>query len=1089
MKQFVAFFLLAALSLFGQTPTAEMVGLITDPTGGVVPGAKVEVVNVNTGARWETTSNASGYYTVQALPPGSYQIAVTKEGFRPVTRTGLNLVVAQSARLDFKLQVGAVTESVQVTGAAPLLESQTAALGQVVQTRTINDLPLNGRNYLELAKLTAGVMEPSRGDRTAGSGGFVANGVRAQLTNYNLDGADNNSRIVDIQNLSYAVIQPSIDALQEFKIETNNYSAEYGYSAGAVVNATIKSGSNRFHGDTFEFLRNDHLDARDFFLAPNAQKQRHQRNQFGATLGGPIVKNKTFFFFSWERTAENLGLALVTTLPTPAQRTGNFVGQRTIFDPATVRPNPNGSGFVRSPFPGNIIPADRIDSISAKLTAMLPAPISAGLANNFVSSPSQTDRIHRLDTRGDQNISDNDKLFARFSYLSRSFLNPGPFPPPLIGATSQEQNLKSTAGHSATVGETHIFSPALLNEFHVGYSRIYDLRGDAVSGPFLGPQLGFKGIPPAAGVSGLPGISISGYTNLGERDFVPNGKVAEVVQFKDDVSWIRGTHAFKFGGQYEWVRSFYNISGSARGIFTFSPVFTQDPQNRAATGNAFADFLLGVPEDANISVPSVGDVRQRYIALFAQDNWKATPRITLNLGVRWEVWTPRFERHDQQTNFIPGLNKFIFPNNKNPGGIPASLVTDIPSGIGNRTLVRQYNNNFAPRVGVAYQLTQRTVLRAGGGIFYASPMFPGVGATPPGNPPFFLTSDYPTDQVNPNVTFASGFPADALAIKTVNPLTAAFRSFDPNFKPAYVAKWNFGLQQEAHQFLFEANYVGTKGTHLPLFYDLNQPLAGPGTVNSRRPIPGIGSMSYTTPIDDSNYNSLEARVERRYANGLSLLVSYTYSKTIDDGGEQLIGDLMLRNVLNVKGERSLALFDVRHRLVFSYLYDLPFGQGKQFRIANPALNAVLGNWQINGVTTIRSGQPFTPLLGFSTANTGNARPDRIGNGNLPSGLRTVQHWFDTGAFVAATPYNYGNSGRNILTAPGVVNFDFSTFKRVPVTKLGEGGEVQFRAEFFNIFNHPQFGAPNPRVDIPQGGTITSLATAMRQIQFGLKVIF
>lgn len=1075
-----------------QTPTGEITGLITDPSHAVVPNAKIDIMNADTGIHWRATSNQSGYYTVPLLPPGNYIINVESSGFKKVTRAGIPLAVAQVARIDFALEVGAATETVEVTEAAPLLESQSAALGQVVQTRVINDLPLNGRNYLQLAKLTAGVSEPQASDVGAPGGSFVANGVRAQLNNFNLDGTDNNTRIVDIQNQSYQVIQPSVDALQEFKVETSNYSAQYGYSAGAVVNASIKSGTNRFHGGVFEFLRNDHLDARDYFLSPSAPKQRHQRNQFGGTFGGPIVKDKTFFFASWERTAENLGLTMVQTLPDAAMRTGNLAGRNAIFDPDTTRSNPGGSGYIRDPFPGNLIPSTRISPVSAKLTALLPNPTSGALANNFVANPTQTDRVHRIDSRADHNFTDNDKLFARLSYLTRAFLNPGPFPAPLIGGTSNNQNLHSTQAHSATLGETHIFSGAAVNEFRAGYSRIFDLRGDLVSGPYLGPEFGFKGVPanPGIGVSGLPGISISGYSGMGETAYVPNGKVAEVLQFRDSVSWLRGNHALKAGGEFVWNRSYYNLSSSARGTFSFDGTFTQDPQNRSRTGNAFGDFLLGIPSTSSIAVPAIGDARTKYAGFFIQDDWKLTPKLTMNLGLRYEIWTWRYERNNLQGNFVPGMNQVIYPENKAPAGIPASIVGTIPSGVGSRTLLPADRNNISPRLGLAYQLSTKTVLRGGAGLFYASQAFPGAGATPLGSPPFLLTSNFPTDQVNPNVTFAGGFPADALAVKTVNPSSLAWQGFDIGMVEPYVWKWNFGVQREWAGFLLETNYVGTKGTQLPVYFDYNSPYPGGGSVVSRRPVPGFGSVQYTASMGNSEYHALESRLQRNFTNGLSLLLSYTHAKTIDYGGVQLGGgDVDFRDVRDIRAERALAAFDMRDRVSISYVYDLPFGRGRTFAVGNPVLAKVVGDWQVNGITTLHSGQPFTPTMGFSTANTGNSRPDRIANGNLPAGQRSIQKWFDKTAFAAAPLYEFGNAGRNILTGPGAVNFDFSVFKRIPVRRMGENGEVQFRAELFNLFNHPQFANPNARFDIPQGGTITSLANDMRQIQFGLKVLF
>ncbi|MGH9665915.1 MAG: TonB-dependent receptor domain-containing protein [Bryobacteraceae bacterium] len=1090
--RFLLFLCLPAAALLCQTPTGQITGLVADPSGAVVAKADLDIANADTGIHWKAATNESGYYTVPLLPPGRYSITVRVPGFKTVTRANITLVVAEIDRIDFQLQVGQTNETVEVTAAPPLLESETAALGQVVQTRAINDLPLNGRNYLELAKLTAGVSEAQGSDVGAPGGSFVANGVRAQLNNFNLDGADNNTRIVDIQNQDYEVIRPSVDALEEFKVETSNYSSEYGYSAGAVVNATLKSGTNRYHGAAFEFLRNDHLDARDYFLPSAAVKQRHQRNQFGGVFGGPIRKDKTFFFGSWENTQENLGLTMTTTVPTAAFLSGNLLGAKPIFDPGSTRVNPNGSGYVRTPFPGNLIPASQISPVSAKVNELMPAPnVGGATVNNYISNPLQTTGANRVDTKGDENLSSRDKLFVRYDYVTQLFVNPGPLPPPLVGSTSNNQNAHATHALSSALGETHIAGPSLVNEFRAGYSRINDVRGDLAGSSFLGPQYGFLGIPanPGQGIAGLPQMTISGFTNLGEPSYVPNGKLAEVLQFRDGLSWIKGNHSLRFGGEFEWIRSYYNVSSAARGTFSFDGTFSQDPQNRAASGNGFADYLLGYAANASIAQPSIGDARTYYTGYFIQDDWKVTPRLTLNLGLRYELWTWRKERNNLQGSFDPALGKIIYPENRTPAGIPASLVAPIPSGLGSRTLLPLDTNNFSPRIGLAWQLASHMVLRAGAGLFFASQAFPGAGATPLGSPPYLLTSTYPTDQLNPNVTFASGFPAGALQLQNLNAASAQWAGFDPGMKEPYVWKWNFGLQREIARFLLEANYVGTKGTQLPVFYDLNMPVPGGGSVASRRVYPAFGTIQYTQSLGNSMYESLETRVERQYANGISLLVNYTYGKSIDDGGVQLGGgDVLYRDVRNIMAERALSSFDMRQRLVFSFLYDLPFGRGRAFAISNPVLNSVLGNWQINGIATIRSGQPFTPELGFSTANTGDPRPNRIADGNLPADQRTIQRWFDTSAFTAATQYNFGNAGRGILIGPGGANFDFSTFKRVPVRVLGEGGEVQFRSEFFNLLNHPQFGNPSNRVDLQQGGTITS-ARPMRQIQFGLKVIF
>ena len=1082
---------LGAEHAYAQNENAQLTGTVTDISGAVIPGVRITAKETTTGSQRTTVTNGSGLYVIPLLPPGNYTLEAKNSGFKTFLRENLTLAVAQTARIDISLTVGGVSETVTVASVAPALDSESASLGLVVQQQAVVDLPLNGRNYLALAKLTPGVSEASHGDPTAANGAFIANGVRAQLVNYNLDGADNNSRIVDVQNQSYEVIQPSIDALQEFKIETNNYSAEYGYSAGAVVNAQMKSGGNRFHGDAFEFLRNQHLDARDFFLPAAQPKQFHIRNQFGGTLGGPIIKNKTFFFASWERTDEDQGVALTTTLPSAALIRGNFQSTLPIYNPYTLAQT--GSTYTRQPFAGNIIPATDISPVAAKLTALLPTANVTGATNNYVSDPNQVTKTDRVDSRGDQNFSDADKMFFRYDYLQQSYLNPGVLPAPLVGATSNTQNNHATNAISSSIAETHIFGPSLVNEFQAGYSRIADNRGDLLAGGYLGSQFGFIGIPanPGPGVNGLPSISIPGYTSLGEQTNVPNGKLAEVAQFKDGISWIRGNHQLRFGGQFEWVRSWFDVSSSARGSYAFSPSFTQNPLSASNTGNSFADFLLGVPNTATLSNEDVGDVRQKYSAVFIQDDWKLTSNLTLNLGLRWEFWTPRVERLNQQANFAPGVNALIYPNNSVPAGIPAQYTTTIPSGVDSRALVRSYADNFAPRVGIAYQVLKHTVIRTGVGAFYASPNFPGVGVAPPANPPFLISSSYTTDSIHPSVTFASGFPPSAATVQNLNLSTTTLDGFELSYKPSLVYKWSFGFEQQVSSFVLGADYVGTKGTHLPFFYNLNQTVPGSSSVASRRPIQGISDINFDSVLGDSTYHALQLHADRRFSHGLLLQVSYTYSKTQDDGGEQLDGDTTYRNAQNLKIEHSLASFDQRNRFVANFLYELPIGKAKFVDIQNRYLNAVAGGWQTNLIFTDHSGQPFTPELNFNPANTnvGDARPNRIADGNLPSDQRTVQRWFDTAAFIAGPSYVFGNAGRNIIIGPGAVNTDFSAFKSFGIPVLGEQGTLQFRAEFFNLFNHPQFALPNATVNIAQGGSITSTNNPMRQIQFALKLIF
>ena len=661
-----------------QTPTGQITGVVSDASGAAVAGATIDAENTATGIRFTAQTNESGSYSFPSLTPGDYRVTARREGFNSASRGGIDLQVSQVARIDFTLNVGSTKETVEVKSTAPLLDSESASLGTTVSTKAVAELPLNGRNFLQLARLSAGVVEPKQGDRNAAGGSFVANGVRAQLNNFLLDGIDNNSKIVDQQNSAPVVIQPSVDAVQEFRVETNNYSAEYGYSAGAVVNATIKGGTNQFHGSAFEFVRNDIFDARNYFASPTAPKPVLRRNQFGLTGGGPIVRNKAFIFGSWERTLERNGITYVTTVPTAAMRTGDLTGLAPAYDPATTQAIGNGV-YTRQAFAGNIIPTNRIDPAAAKLLAALPLPTTGGLFNNYVVSPVQPVTTNRLDFRHDLNISEKDNLFARFSRFTYAYQYPGPFPAPIVGSTTFQNSDKSSLGYGAGLGETHVFSGRFVNEFRAGYNRIFDVLLPYVKDSSVNTQFGIGGIPAQPGLGGLPSMSIAGFTSLGEATFLPNSKISETITLQDNVSLILGRHTLKTGFLYRWVRSWYNISSAARGTYTFSGGFSQDPQNRSRTGSGIADFLLGIPSSAGISNFLSGDIRYKYAGGFIQDDWKLTTRLTLNLGLRYESWTQPIERHNLQANFFLADRKLAFANNIVPPGLPASVVENVPS--------------------------------------------------------------------------------------------------------------------------------------------------------------------------------------------------------------------------------------------------------------------------------------------------------------------------------------------------------------------------------------------------------------------------
>jgi len=1072
--------------------TAQISGTVHDSSLAVVPGATITITNVATNDARVAVSNASGQYNVPFLPSGRYSLRCELSGFQTILREGIVLETDQEVRVDFTLTAGQRTEEVVVLG-TPVLASESSAVGQVVTGKTITDLPLNGRNFLQLARLATGVQEAPAGDRAAEGGAFVANGARAVLNSFMLDGVDNNARIVDQQNSSNVVSQPSVDALAEFSIQTNNFSAEHGQAAGAVVNATIKSGTNRFHGSGFEFLRNDAFDARNPFAPPTESKELN-RHQFGGTLGGRVRKDRTFFFFSWETTNERRGEDYLQTVPTALERTGDFSDFRNaqgnvgiIYDPSTTRPNPNGSGFVRVPFPGNRIPVGRIDPTALALVEMLPLPNQADRVGNYAVTKDATRLRHQMDTRADHSFSTSSKLYVRYSLTERGDEVPGPYDPPLIGSTFFQQAIKEQRAHNLAIGQTQVFGNNRVNEIRIGYNRIRDDLFPFVTDDFPS-DFGFGGIPRSTGVTGLPRISIGGFSNIGEATFLPNFKISEVTQAGDTFSFLKGTHALKAGVNYRFIRSFFNISDTQRGSFNFSGGFTQNPLSRSGSGSGLADFLLGIPTTAALSNGLIGDIRYHYVAAYVQDDWRATERLTINVGLRYELFTHPHERTGNQANLLLPEYTLIYANDAIPPGIPAAFTTSVPGDVSTASLMRLDTNNLAPRLGFAYKVTPMTVLRGGAGIFYGDHPTIGASGRLPANPPYRVNVNYASDSITPIVTLATGFPADALEPE-FSPFLS-FNAWDPDAPQTEAYHWNFNIQHELPFFVVELGYTGSRGQNLSVNYNPNAPLPGPGSVASRRPNPQFGNISAVKYDGESDYHAGHVRIDRRFSRGLSVVGHYTYGKSIDLGGANFIaGDAVYRDARDIRLDRGLSSFDVRHNLVLSYIWDIPIGSDRRIDLHNTLLNAVIGGWQFNGVTSARSGTPFTPVLSFNPAQSGHARPNRLADGNLPRDERTVDRWFDTSAFAAATPFNIGDAGRNILVGPGYFNTDFGLFKRFLFNQGAGGSEVQLRLEAFNVFNQAHYQQPDATVDLPRGGRILGIVGTMRELQFGVKFLF
>lgn len=1072
------FLLVSLCPMQAQQDSGAILGTVFDPGGAVVPGVAVRVINVATNIATAITTDQNGEFVATPLRIGTYRVEAEAAGFKKTVRDGIDLRVQDRLRIDLNLQVGEVTETVEVPGFAPLLQTQTSSVGQVVETKTIVDLPLNGRSYLQLITLAAGAFVPQRMN-TIWNDQFVAiNGNRAMQNTFLLDGVNNNTT----DNSNPAIIPPP-DAIAEFKVQTNAMSAEFGRSAGGAINVTIKSGTNQFHGNAFEFLRNDTLDANDFFNS-GRQKPHFRQNQFGGTLGGPIARNKAFFFVDYQGTRLRRGRTEVLTVPTPDQRTGDFSRDSfRIFDPLTSRRTPSGS-FERDPFPGNVIPADRISPVARKVIALYPLPRVAGArTSNFIGNSVLRSDTDQFDIRADQQVSPRDSLFARVSVSEANHINPGSLESVASGSFRFPSN-GATPGRGAAVGYTHVFSPRLINEFRAGFARLAWFG--QVSDPSLrgADILGIPGVPKTTQTFGLPNFNVAGLEFLGDQGLLPVVRGKNVFNYLDNLSYTRGRHGFKAGVDVRFTQFNINQPGGPRGQFTFNGVFTRQPFAPAGTGSGIADLLLGYADTANISNSVTIGVRIRSYSGFFMDDWKVNNRLTLNLGIRWDVVAPPVEVRDRQLTFDFARNQVVFAK---PGSYRDRAFTD------------RKNDSFAPRFGFAYTLTPKTVVRAAYGIFWA---FEDNGTFNPAfNFPFRFNAAFPSDQIDPSsaIRLDTGFPANALTEFVPRNQTLGVR--DGNLRPAYIQQWNFTVERQIGSLLLGASYVGNKGTHLARLVQRNQPVPGPGNVNDRRPVPGFGAINTIESSGGSIYHGLLVKAEKRFTRGLSFLLSYTFSKAIEDSGSPALdstsaGSDQPQDPRNLRLDRGLSPHDVRNRLVFSYVYELPIGRGKPLLSRMPrAGDFILGGWQMNGVTSVQSGRHFTFGNSFDASNTGssNARANQLRDFHLPRSERTLSRFIDTSAFAVPAPFTYGNAGRNTGEGPGQVNFDFSLFKNFNLNPDSTGhfrpNQIQFRAEFFNIMNTPQLFIPNRIFGTPQFGSITDVVNSARQIQFALKFTF
>ena len=1078
---------------YSQDTTGTVTGTVMDAQHAIVQGASVTLRSTEQGALRQAISNQQGIYEFRFLTPGHYSVAAEQTGFRRTVQNGLTLTVGQSMRVDLVLEVGDIEQAVSVTGSSSeMLKAESSEVSQVIDTKQVQDLPLNGRNFADLIPLSAGVTTGMQGET---NGGYNLNGSRSDSNSFMVEGQDN----TDINH--NLLMAPPIDSIQEFQIQTASFSSEYGRTGGGIVSVQLKSGSNQFHGSAFEFLRNDLLDANNFFAndipvaagQTEAQRLALRQNQFGGTLGGPVVHNKTFFFVDYQGTRSAQGGTTIQSVPTLLEREGNF--SRTLAS-GTPLYNDSLTGTI---FPGQTIPASQLDPAAVRIANLYPLPNTPGTfipgqgtINNYTASGLTTNEVNQFDVKLDHYFSTKDSLSGHYSFDQGAETIPAAFGNgtvgPCIGCDSVMDMLAGSPqnrGQLAGINETHTFNRTSVNEFRMGVTRNWTFYQTADGGRNLATADGIANVNVSPSTTGLPWFDFSPSPSwTGTSPFTPEVGGFTDWQTSDNLSLLHGRHSIRIG--FDMNRRANNTVGDffGKGAYIFDPFFT---------GNAFADFLTGRPLVIEQTLtPGTTGLRGQEYGAYVQDDFKVSARLTLNLGLRYDLFPGYYEEYNRLSNIDPvtgivqlagedGAPRSFYPTNK---------------------------LNFAPRIGFAYALDANTVVRGGYGISYldANNFVSYLGSNPPFTQSFTLVNlSYTT--YDALVRISDGLPtylAPTPANFNTHDPSGTFDEVDPQNRTPYTQSWNFMLEHTLPgSILVEAAYAGTKGTYLPAEVDGDPAPPGPTATEQERriyyaTIPNVTGVTYMVDAFSSIYHSLQLKAEKRFSHGLQFLATYTLAKSIDDmsgsavtGGGDSNPSAMPEDPFNWSLDRALSSFDVRNRFVTAFNYNLPFGRG-QIRGSdwNRTLDAVLSGWQVNGILTLQSGLPFTVFAASSAqcgCSSGDMRADLIGN-PFPAGFqRSINEWFDPAAFTDPAPDQYGTAGRNIIEGPGLANLDFSLFRKFP---FGEGRTVQLRGEFFNILNRANFFYPSTTADATwnSGGIITQAMPA-RVGQVALKVLF
>lgn len=1010
-----------------QVTAGSISGYVHDPGARVVAGAQVSIKSSDRGITRDVRTDASGFYSAADLPPSDYEVRVSSEGFEPASAPA-RVPVNTRVRLDLVLRLPTQRVDLEVAAAAPMVASESSELGAVLDQPRIELLPLNRRDFLQLALLVPGVLPPVQDSELSTRGRFAmhANGGREEFNNFLLDGVDNNDQY---QN-TYA-LQPSVDSIQEFKIATNSYSAEYGRSAAGQVNVITRSGVNQWHGAAYEYLRNRVLDARNFFDGP--QKPKFVRNQFGGSVGGPVWKDRSFFFANFDGLRERRGLTRLATVPTLEQRSGDLSSLgRPIIDP-----------FAQRPFAGGVIPAERISPVARRVLELFPRPDRPGVSGNYLAQPVQRDSVSQFHGRLDQRLSARDQLTLRYSRGTQDLFEP---------YTEESTDIPGfgdfveNSGHNAMVHYQRTISPRTIQSLRLGFNRTVRGVRPQNFATNVGELWGVPWLNVRPRDFGYPLVNVAGFSQVGDVAQLPIGRVTNTFQIVEGLALVRGGHTLRTGGEVRHVRLNGFLDYFARGSLTFSGVIS---------GTGLSDLLLGFPSfGLQSQFDNPQHLRATSFNAYLQDDWKVRPSFTLSLGVRYEYDTPPVDAADRMAVFNPAALRIV---NVGTNGI-------------SRSGLRPDKNNFAPRVGFAWSPATHTVLRGGYGLYYDAGMLV-VNSSFYFNPPYFNFRIFFPTQTS-LISLNNPFPSQGGITPAPSPNTLS-----PDFATAYMQHWSFNVQRQAGRAtVLSLAYAGSKGTHLVRARDLNQPRPAPGPVQARRPLPQFGGIYFIDSGANSNFHSLQASVDRRLARRFSVLAAYTWSKSIDDTS----GFLSTRadrnfpqDSMNVRAERAASSFDMTHRLTAAYVYLLP--RGFEFR----------------GITTAQSGQAFTPLLRFDNSNTGNTggifgndRPDVLRDPRLDH--PGPDRWFDTAAFRVPPPFQFGNAGRNILRGPGAVTFDVALAKRFLLT---ERLALTADAQVFNLFNRTQFDLPERYADEPATFGRVFSARSPRQMQFALRLSF